>query len=271
MIGAAYLVKLSHKTKSSLAGSIFWKCSITEGASIERDDAGNPGRYAAHRGTVPRLPLHDTAGKLTTFEHLLADHKPSIVFVGPKCDPCKALLPDFAEWRVRFNGKIRLVFVSSGTPEENRPRFGEDLSAGMLIQSNSELGNKVHCKWTPTALFVSADGNIASHPAVGEGAMRDLFDRLEKDKFEAAHFHMQAPRGPGRIKIGHPVPDMKLEELIRNSSYEGLFQGWTNASVFPEYHLQPLRGRNRPNKRLGENQYQRDQGGRFFRRRPITT
>ena len=214
IVAASYLQKLFGENRKLARRIEFLETLENGGAPIERDEMGNPSDALPIGAPFPDFTLPDTKGRIVTFEHLLADYKPKVfLFVGPKCEPCKALLNEFHRWRQQFGDRLRLVFVSSGTAMENAERFGEELSAGMLLQPNRELANKVHCKWTPTALFVSADGTIASHPAVGEGAILDLFDKLAREDFRAEHFHIPSPGVPGRIKIGESVPEIALPDL----------------------------------------------------------
>ena len=232
-VAASYLHRLSSENRKLARRIDFLETLENGGAPIERDDMGNPADNLPIGASFPDFLLPDTAGRIVTFEHLLADYKPKVfLFVGPKCEPCKALMGDFLKWREQFDGRIRLVFVSSGTAVENIERFGEQLTAGMLLQSNRELGSKVHCKWTPTALFVSADGMIASHPAVGEGAIRDLFDKLAREDFTAEHFHVPSPGVPGRIKIGEPVPEIALPDLTGRTITREDFTGGQTLAVF---------------------------------------
>ncbi len=233
IVAASYLHRLFGENRKLARRIDFLETLDNGGAPIERDEMGNPSDNLPIGAPFPDFSLSDTAGRIVTFEHLLADYKPKVfLFVGPKCDPCKSLIPDFHKWKEQFEGRVRLVFVSSGTATENSERFGEELSSGMLLQSNKELGNKVHCKWTPTALFVSADGTIAGHPAVGEGAIRDLFDKLAREDFTAEHFHVPTPGVPGRIKIGEPVHEFSMPDLTGQTITREHFTGGQTLAVF---------------------------------------
>ena len=233
IVAASYLHRLFGENKKLLRRVEFLETLENGGAPIERDEMGNPTDALPIGAPFPDFSLPDTDGRVVTFEHLLADFKPKVfLFVGPKCDPCKALIPDFKQWKEQFEGRLRIVFVSSGTAAENSERFDEDLAAGMLLQSNRELANLVYCKWTPTALFVSADGNIAGHPAVGEAAIRDLFDKLTEQDFTARHFHIPAPGVPGRNRIGQPVPEIAVTDLSGRTITREFFTGGQTLTLF---------------------------------------
>ena len=233
IVAASYLQRLVGENRKLARRVEFLETLENGGAPIERDEMGNPTDAMPIGAPFPDFELPDTNGRLTTFEHLLADYRPKVfLFVGPKCDPCKSLVPDFKKWKEQFDGRVRLVFVSSGTAAESIERFGEELAAGMLLQEKKELANKVYCKWTPTALFVSAEGNISSHPAVGEGAIRDLFDKLAKEDFTADHFHIPAPGVPGRIRIGQPVPELAITDLSGRTLTREFFTGGQTLALF---------------------------------------
>ena len=233
VISASYLRRLTNDNRRLLRRIEFLEMLDNGGQPIERDEAGNPIDSLPIGAPFPDFQLNDTRNRVVTFEHLLADHKPKVfLFVGPNCEPCKALLPDFAKWRDEFGKKLRLVFVSSGSAADNLERFGEELSNGMLLQTNKELSNMVHCKWTPTALFVSADGNIAGHPAVGEAAIRDMFDRLKNEDFNKQRFYLSSPGKPGRIKIGQSVPEFSIEDLNERTITRENLVGRQTLAVF---------------------------------------
>ena len=232
-VAVAYLRKLTADNIKLIRRVEFVEMLDNGGAPIERDEMGNPTDSLPIGAPFPDFSLTDTSGRVVKFEHLLADYKPKVfLFVGPTCEPCKALIPEVRAWKGQFGGRLRVVFVSSGTAEQNVERFGDDLADGMLLQPNKELGEKVFCKWTPSALFVSADGNIASHPAVGETAIRDLFSKLAKDDFNAEHFHIPASGVPARIRIGDVVPEISVLDISGRSITRNDFMGGPTLAVF---------------------------------------
>jgi thiol-disulfide isomerase/thioredoxin/uncharacterized membrane protein YphA (DoxX/SURF4 family) len=233
IITASYLYRLFGENRKLVRRLEFLEALENGGAPIERDEMGNPTDARPIGAPFPDFSLPDTTGRLVTFEHLLVDFKPKIfLFVSPNCDPCKSMIPQFRKWKEQFEGRLGLVFVSSGSAAENIERFGEELASVMLLQEKKELANKVYCKWTPTALFVSADGNIAGHPAVGEGSISDLFDKLAREDFTADHFHVPVPGIPGRIRIGQPVPEMAVTDISGRTITREFFHGGQTLALF---------------------------------------
>ncbi|MDM7924208.1 MAG: redoxin domain-containing protein [Pyrinomonadaceae bacterium] len=183
------------------------------GVAQEREDAGNPEDAMPMGAPFPDFALPDVSGKQVTFEHLFANAKPMLFFfLGPNCNPCKALYPEIEEWSGELGGKVHFVLVSSGKAEDNLKKFDGPLGRNMLLQTNRELAEKVHSKWTPTAMFVDADGNIASHPAVGDAAIRELVGKIKNEDVTREHVHFALKNGQP-IKIGSKAPEAVLTDL----------------------------------------------------------
>jgi peroxiredoxin/uncharacterized membrane protein YphA (DoxX/SURF4 family) len=217
-IGAAYL-------RRSLAENVALKRQLdliemleTGGTLIERDEAGDPTDSLPIGAPFPDFKLPDTSGRFVTFDHLIGEPIPKLfLFVGPDCRPCKAMLAEFSEWKREFEGRVRVVFVSKGTAAENIERFGDDLAAGMLLQKKMEFASVLHVKWTPSAILVRADGTIASHPAVGDIAIRDLVAKLRTEDISKPGYLIQNSQKRGRVKIGEPVPEFSVTDLSGNT------------------------------------------------------
>ncbi len=117
-----------------------------------------------------------------------AEHKPVLfLFVSPTCNPCKALLPEFEQWQDDLSDKLRLVFLSNGTAEENLEKFEGDATKMILLQNEREVAEAVHAQWTPTAILMDANGRIASHVAAGDGAIRELVGKFKGSSSQRSH------------------------------------------------------------------------------------
>jgi peroxiredoxin/uncharacterized membrane protein YphA (DoxX/SURF4 family) len=203
------------------------------GRPIERDEAGDPADSLPIGAPFPDFTLPDIKGKLVTFEHLLSEPLPKLfMFVGPSCGPCKTMLDEFAEWKREFEGRINIIFISKDSAADNIERFGEELSQGMLLQKNMEFAWELFIKWTPAALFVTADGNIASHPAVGDMAIRDLVAKLRTDDYSKPGFYVKNSQKRGRVKIGEAIPDFKVTDLTGESITKQFFRDRTTLTFF---------------------------------------
>lgn len=234
IVSAAYLKKFSDKFEALQRRIEFLETVAGGGETImQREESGNPTDALPIGAEFPDFALPDTRGRIVTFEHLLADFRPKLfVFVGPTCEPCKALIPAFVEWKKSFGERIRLVFVSSGTPEANIDRFGADLADGMLLQKERELSRLLYAKWTPTAIFVNREGKIASHNAVGDVAIRDLADRLMAAEVSEPDFYIANGSQPTRLKIGQKVPEFEIKALDGRQIDQEYFRGRRTLAVF---------------------------------------
>jgi len=233
IIGAAYMSRLLRENVLLKRQLDLIEMLETGGTLIERDEAGDPTDSLPIGAPFPDFTLPDTSGKFVTFDHLIADPIPKLfLFVGPDCRPCKAMLEEFAEWKREFEGRVRLVFVSKGTAGENTERFGDELSTGMLLQKKMEFASLLHIKWTPSAIFVRADGNIASHPAVGDTAIRDLVAKLRTEDLSKPGYHVKNSQKRGRVKIGEPVPEFSVTDISGNTISRESLVGKTTLAFF---------------------------------------
>jgi peroxiredoxin/uncharacterized membrane protein YphA (DoxX/SURF4 family) len=213
-VSISYIVRLTRENALLNRRVELVEILETGGTAVERDEAGDPTDSLPIGAPFPDFRLPDTSGRVITFEHLLADPIPKLfLFVGPTCKPCKAMADDFAAWRSEFEGKLRLVFISKGSAAENLERFRNNVSDGMLLQKNMEFASELHIKWTPAAVLVGTDGNIASHPAVGDMAIRDLIGKLRSEDLSKPRYHVKNSQKRGRVKIGEPIPEFVTKDL----------------------------------------------------------
>jgi peroxiredoxin len=79
-----------------------------------------------------------------------------------------------------------------------------------------EFAAELYIKWTPAAILVGADGNIASHPAVGDMAIRDLVGKLRSEDFSRSGYYIKNNQKRGRVKIGEAIPEFTTTDLSGN-------------------------------------------------------
>jgi len=232
-VSASYLSRLVRENLSLKRRVELLEMLDNGGMPIERDEAGDPTDSLPIGAPFPDFKLPDVGGKIVTFDHLLADPIPKLfLFVGPTCRPCKAMLDEFAAWKREFDGRLRLVFVSKGSAAENQPLFGDDLANGMLLQKSMEFASELHIKWTPAAILVGADGSIASHPAVGDMAIRDLFGKLRSEDFSKPGYYIKNSQKRGRVKIGETIPEFQTTDVTGNAVSRQTFLGQPTLTFF---------------------------------------
>lgn len=194
-----------------------------------RDEAGSPHDALPIGAPLPSFELTDAAGRILTADTLLLRGKPLLfIFVGPNCGPCSQLRPYLENWKEQLRQKVELVLVSTGTVNENREKFGDLLLGSMTFQPKKEFSEKVRAKWTPTALFIRRDGIIASRPAVGDAAIKELVDTLLTTNIDADNFYFISANGRGHgpeIRIGQSLSAFEKTalngELVDNGSLVG--------------------------------------------------
>ncbi len=191
-----------------------------DGASVTRDDVGHPHEGLPIGAVFPDFELPALDGAVTQLADLRADGLPHLfIFVSPSCGPCRSLVPEFDKWQRELSGRVRFVFVSSGSADENREKFGGGKT--ILLQHDRELANLVKAQWTPTAVLVGKDGRVASHAAAGDTAIRTLVEQIARDGVESEFaFFTNGHSQPYKIKIGEPVPEIRLAD-INGSEIDG--------------------------------------------------
>jgi thiol-disulfide isomerase/thioredoxin/uncharacterized membrane protein YphA (DoxX/SURF4 family) len=216
LLGAVifYLKRISAQQTQILRRIEILDVISREGGAVERQEAGDPNEGLPIGSPFPDFELPDLSGRVFSFEHLLAERKPTLfLFVAPTCSPCKALVPEIAEWESKLADKVNIVLISRGKADENREKFSISEKSRVLLQKDREVANLVHAKWTPTALFVDAAGNIASHIAAGDSAIRELVEKVSEADVSNEFVYFTNSNGNGRApKIGEAVPDFTLDD-----------------------------------------------------------
>lgn len=180
------------------------------GGETVREDLTHPDDGLPVGAPVPDFELVDLNGKKTATWQLLLPNKPLLFFfVSPTCNPCAALLPEIETWQKELKDKVNFVFLSSGNAKENAEKFGGANGAfkQILLQKKREVADLFYAPWTPTAILVNAEGNVASAPAFGDTKVRELIERIKKEneiKFVA--------NGHGQ-HIGEAFPEFSLDDL----------------------------------------------------------
>ncbi len=143
-------------------------------------------------------------------------------FVSPTCGPCQSLLPEIEDWQNELKDKVEFVFISSGQAEPNAQKFAGNNFKQILLQEDKEIAALFNSKWTPTALFINADGIIASHLAVGDEGIRDLVKKIKAENLEEKFIFIT---NGTELKIGESVPDFSMTDVNGREITPQTFQG----------------------------------------------
>jgi thiol-disulfide isomerase/thioredoxin/uncharacterized membrane protein YphA (DoxX/SURF4 family) len=193
---------------------------------VKRNEAGDPNDGLPIGAPLPGFAIPDLNGKMVRLEDFVADDKPLLFFfVSPTCDPCEALLPEIEEWEAELGDRLSIVFVSSGERDENVKKFGSKPGRVFLIEPEREFAGLVNARWTPTALFVNSDGNVASHIAAGDTAIRRLLEKIRLADLSRDFVYFLGLNGHGKPKIGQTIPEFSVTDLRGNLITDEHFRG----------------------------------------------
>ncbi len=210
-----YLKRISEQQNQIMRRIDILEMISHDGKEVARENAGSLEDALPVGAFAPEFALENVkTGREVALEHLLMEGKPLLFFfVGPNCVPCAELLPEIAAWQNELGEKFNFVFISSGKAKENVEKFGESFK-NILIQKEKEVATDYFAPWTPTVLVVNADGFIASRPAVGDTAIRELIEKIKAEN-EAEFFILPKNHGHehAKPKIGETVPDFSLTDL----------------------------------------------------------
>ncbi len=198
-----------------------------DGGQVERDEGVPPSEGLAIGSPFPEFSLKELDGSMVSRGQILEAMRPALFFfVSPDCSPCKALMPEIIGWQKEFGSNIDFVFISTGKLEDNREKYGDLDSIRLLVQEKREVAESVKAQWTPAALFVDRNGNIASYVTTGDKAIRELVEGLRSKDLTEDYMYVANLNGLSQpLKIGERVPEFSLEavngETVTASSIGG--------------------------------------------------
>ncbi len=220
-----YLIKLTDQQNEIVRRLGLLEFAGGEVEPVERNEAGDPSDGLPIGAPLPDFAIPDLSGRSVQFDHLLSDNKPFIFFfVGAQCAPCETMMPEIREWETELAAKLKFVFVSHGEAGANREKFAEG-SRTVLVEPKREFAASVNAKWTPTALFVNSDGNIASHIAAGDIAIRRLVEQIKSRDLNEEFLHFLALNGHRKPNIGHEIPEFSATDVNGREVTEKDFAG----------------------------------------------
>ncbi len=230
--GMVGLVSLGLASKSE-ADTLRRRIEILELASglespeTGREEVGDPNNGLPVGAPFPDFELGSANGRNVRFDHILMNGKPVLFFFASSdCGPCRILYPEMELWAEEFAGQMDIWLISRGTIKDNLKKFDGKLRENLLLQKDKEVAMLARSPWTPTALFVNADGRVGSHPAVGDVAIRELIQQIRRGDLKKEFSYFRS--GTTRLRlpnIGKPVPDFSLPDasgkILKSSDLKG--------------------------------------------------
>lgn len=151
---------------------------------------------------APDFALRNVHGETVTLADLRARGLPVVLaFVHPTCGPCAVLFPRLARWQTGLADRITFALVSSGSTRTNRPLAEDHGLVNVLLQDHDEVMTAYRVPATPTAVLVTAAGEIGCAPAVSEAAFEPLIRLTLRD----------LPRRGDRQLVVIPPREMQLQ------------------------------------------------------------
>ena len=200
--------------------------------TVERNEAGDPSDGLPIGAPLPDFAIPDVNGRIVHFEPLLAENRPFLfIFVGGQCAPCETLLPEIAEWESTLAEKLKMIFISHGDLADNKAKFDKP-GRLLLIESEREFAESVKAKWTPTALFVDPNGNVASHIAAGDVAIRRLVEQIKTRDLGDEFIHFLGLNGHRKPNIGQRIPEFSATDVNGRQITEKDLAGRTTLVAF---------------------------------------
>jgi peroxiredoxin/uncharacterized membrane protein YphA (DoxX/SURF4 family) len=156
-----------------------------EGGSFSESAAGapkSPAQELAVGAPAPSFQLFTLDGSEVTLIDVLSSGRSAVVFfMSAECAPCFSLLPEISLWRHELGKRFNFIVVSKGGIDSNRAKFGNgrlDSSIPILADHDGTVARDYRVKGTPGAVFIAADGVIASQLASGNKEIRSLLNHL---------------------------------------------------------------------------------------------
>ena len=149
-------------------------------ARLKRNlDIAQTGAAAASPGLpvgadAPAFALRDLQGETVSLTALRELGQPVLLlFMSPGCGPCAEFLPTVQQWQQSLSARLTLAIVTTGTAEQNAA-YTEHGLEHVLLQDEREVADLYGAQFTPSGVFVTPGGKIASPPGEGQQGIEPL-------------------------------------------------------------------------------------------------
>jgi thiol-disulfide isomerase/thioredoxin len=121
---------------------------------------------------APEVRLADLEGDEVSLQEDFRDEESLVLFWNPGCGFCQQMLPDLKQWEANSpEDAPKLLVVSAGSEEANKEM---GLASPVVLDQQFAVGRAFGASGTPSAVFVDAEGKVASEVAVGASAVMEL-------------------------------------------------------------------------------------------------
>jgi len=123
---------------------------------------------------APAFALRDLQGETVSLTALREPGQPVLLmFMSPGCGPCTAFLPTIQQWQQSLSARLTLAIITTGTAEQNAV-FTEHGLEHVLLQDEMEVADLYGAQFTPSGVFVTPGGKVASPPGEGQQGIEPL-------------------------------------------------------------------------------------------------
>lgn len=209
VVAACLTVAVAFVSLMRSYGRVLLRLDTVEGAlrvagiDVPGDEHSLPGLGIDPGTRAPAFSAETTSGGHSSLEDLLEPALPLLLlFTSPSCGPCQALLPDVARWQREHADQLTIAAMSGGEPNAIVGEAEDHGLQHVFIDRDLAVLESFQVNATPSALLISADGQIASYLASGFEEIEQLVKRaLANEEAE------------GGLPIGTTVPELGLLDL----------------------------------------------------------
>ena len=177
------------------------------GIEVPEDEDSLPELGIDPGSPAPAFAAEAVGGGQASLDDLLEPGLPLLLFfTSSSCGPCRALLPDISRWQDEHREQLTLATVSSGDLAAIRAEAEEHSLEWALFDSDLAIFGAYQATATPSAVLISADGQIASYIASGSDEIEQLVERA------VAEANADEENESG-LSIGEAAPELALTGL----------------------------------------------------------
>jgi peroxiredoxin/uncharacterized membrane protein YphA (DoxX/SURF4 family) len=163
------------------AAAVAYALSLRADAARLRSDLAiaQTGHAVGRRGLpvgadAPPFGLPDLQGETVSLTALRERGNPVLLlFMSATCGPCGAFIPKIQQWQRALSDRLTIAVVTTGTAEQNEI-FNEHGLEDVLLQDGQEVSGLYGVDFTPSGVFVTPTGKIASPPGEGQQGIEPL-------------------------------------------------------------------------------------------------
>jgi uncharacterized membrane protein YphA (DoxX/SURF4 family)/peroxiredoxin len=123
---------------------------------------------------APAFALRDVQGETVSLTALRERGQPVLLlFMSSDCGPCTAFLPTVRQWQQSLSARLTVAIITTGTAERNAV-FTEHGLERVLLQDEWEVAELYGVQFTPSGVFVTPGGKVASPPGEGQQGIEPL-------------------------------------------------------------------------------------------------